>query len=144
MDKGSLINSHCMISWRSKPQQKKENKLVNRVLDNMDKCYGCGSCVNKCSKGAITMEPNANGFLYPVIDNEKCVDCKLCQKVCPALSAEYDNDDKPVAYAFAAGEEILQNSSSGGGFTVVAEEIFKHNGHVVGVAYDDKFNTYSL
>lgn len=115
---------------------------MNNVLDNMNMCYGCGSCANKCPKDAIEMKPNDNGFLYPIIDNDKCVDCKLCQKACPAYEAEYQNVNEPVAYAFVAGEEILKKSSSGGGFTVVAEEIFKNEGYVVGVSYDNNFQVH--
>ena len=31
----------------------------------------------------ITMSENEEGFQYPHIDTSKCVDCGLCQCVCP-------------------------------------------------------------
>ena len=49
-------------------------------------CSGCSACMNICPKSAITMEENSEGFLYPVIDELKCVHCGLCNRVCPILN----------------------------------------------------------
>ena len=38
-------------------------------------------------KQAIHMEYDIKGYLYPVISEDLCIDCKLCEKVCP-LKAE--------------------------------------------------------
>ena len=43
-------------------------------------CCGCTACFNICPKNAISMQPDEEGFLYPVVDQEKCVDCGLCEK----------------------------------------------------------------
>ena len=48
-------------------------------------CCGCSACYNICPKNAISMKENSEGFLYPFIDEEKCVDCGLCKKVCPIV-----------------------------------------------------------
>ena len=45
-------------------------------------CCGCGACVNACPKGAIRLQLDENGFLYPQIDPALCVDCGLCKKAC--------------------------------------------------------------
>lgn len=49
-------------------------------------CCGCSACANKCTKNAITMQPNVEGFLYPRINERLCVECGACEKVCPALN----------------------------------------------------------
>ena len=46
-------------------------------------CVGCLSCVNSCTHQAIEFEKDVCGFRYPIIDQEKCVDCGLCGFVCP-------------------------------------------------------------
>ena len=33
--------------------------------------------------GAITMLPDSEGYFYPVIDGELCVECRKCEKMCP-------------------------------------------------------------
>ena len=45
-------------------------------------CCGCTACCAVCPKGAICMQPDEEGFLYPVIDKDKCVKCYACIKVC--------------------------------------------------------------
>lgn len=48
-----------------------------------EECFGCTACYAICSKNAITMEPDEEGFLYPVIATDKCIRCYQCMKVCP-------------------------------------------------------------
>ena len=55
----------------------------NEICNDIKSCSGCEACANICAHDAITMKPDWRGFLYPYVDVEKCVDCKLCQKVCP-------------------------------------------------------------
>ena len=111
-----------------------------KILDNMESCYGCGACFNACPTEAIEMKENTEGFLEPAVDEEKCISCGRCRQVCPSLNCQYPNESEPDIYAFSAEEKVLYNSSSGGMFTFLAEHILKAGGHVVGVAYDDKFH----
>jgi len=110
-----------------------------QILENMDLCYGCGACANKCPKDAISMKAATDGFLYPVVDDAKCVACNLCQKVCPQLNAEYSNAPKPAVYAVMASDAIREKSASGGVFSVLAEYAFKKNGYVCGSVFTEDF-----
>lgn len=70
-------------------------------INNPADCCGCTACASICAHDAITMKPDALGFLYPEVDRSKCVDCGLCEKVC-AFNDDYDkslNIDNPLAYA---------------------------------------------
>ena len=31
------------------------------------------------------MQPDGEGFLYPVVDEERCIECGKCKAVCPVL-----------------------------------------------------------
>ncbi len=96
-------------------------------------CCGCGSCEQICSKHAISMTPNKEGFLYPKLEESLCIDCGLCSKICPELHTA--DSLNPIGYPLAAQAKangILDKSSSGGIFSVVAEHVLNKGGVVVG------------
>ena len=109
---------------------------------NKSKCSGCSACYNACPAGAISMQEDNEGFLYPVIDDSKCTDCGLCEKVCFINHSKHFNDKKPdYAYAIQAQDDICLMSSSGGLFTLIAENILKTGGYVCGAAWSDDFRS---
>lgn len=102
-------------------------------------CSGCGACSNICNKGAITMLPDEEwGHLYPVIDKDKCVNCNLCQKVCPSENIVYTNDFCKKAYVGKSADSDL--SASGGGLGVLSELLVCKGFIVYGVKYDENLN----
>lgn len=108
-----------------------------------EKCSGCHGCVNACPKHCITMHPDTEGFWYPQINKEQCIACGLCEKVCPIIRKN-ESDDHFTTKAMAAinqDEEIRLKSSSGGVFTLIAEEIIKQGGAVFGAAFSEDFKS---
>ncbi len=99
-------------------------------------CTGCGACLNRCPANAIAMQLDGD-FPFPVIDQEACVGCGLCERVCPALHPRFDNMPEPDCYAYWAPDDIRAISSSGGAFTMLAEEVISGGGVVAGAAYSD-------
>lgn len=55
---------------------------VPRLHVERGDCCGCSACYAVCPVGAISMQPNEEGFLYPVIDETKCIRCQRCIGVC--------------------------------------------------------------
>lgn len=102
-------------------------------------CCGCGACYNICPKQAITMKYDAEGFLYPQVDEELCISCGRCTKACPSINVRYDNDPEPDCYVAMAKDEIRKDSSSGGMFTLFAESVLEQGGFVCGAAWNPDF-----
>lgn len=61
---------------------KKEEKSIPVLFYEKKDCCGCGACYSICPTGAISMEKDEEGFLYPEIDESECKRCGLCKKSC--------------------------------------------------------------
>ena len=104
-------------------------------------CCGCGACAQSCPKNCISMEPDSEGFLYPKVDETQCVNCGLCEKVCPILLKQKPDSIKVAAYAaYTSNSELREKSSSGGIFSLLAQEILNRGGTVAGAAFDADFS----
>lgn len=107
------------------------------TLASPETCTGCAACQNACAHSAITMTADAEGFLAPNVDNNKCVECKLCEKVCPVISPIQDKGViHPRAYAVWS-EPDRKVSSSGGAFSAFARHVLPQGGVVFGAAFDE-------
>lgn len=102
-----------------------------------EECSGCGTCYNICPTECIVMKVDTEGFLYPTIDVNRCIDCGKCEARCPVLNKKEDDEEKPITYAaYNKDDEIRKNSSSGGLFTAIACLILERAGVVFGVSFD--------
>lgn len=110
-----------------------------KITDSSD-CVGCTTCEKCCPRNAISMQKNEEGFLYPVIDEKKCIQCNICQKVCPINSVNNCDNIQKVFAVKHNSPDIRKQSTSGGAFTALAENILKKNGWVFGAMYDDNMN----
>ena len=107
-------------------------------ITSKDRCCGCHACYNACPKQCISMVSDSEGFVYPNIDRSKCIDCGLCEKVCPVIAPPGADDRESVAFAAVNKDENTRlQSSSGGIFSVLAEQILKENGVIFGAALSE-------
>lgn len=102
-------------------------------------CYGCRNCENICPVNAIKMIENQEGFLIPIIDKEKCINCGACDKKCPYLNyKEYGNLQEKTWYgAYHKQKNEREKSTSGAIFPAIANYFFNNNGMVVGCIWDE-------
>lgn len=61
-------------------------------ITDKSKCCGCNACVQRCPKQCIVMHEDEEGFLYPQVDVTLCIDCGLCEKVCPVINQNMKKD----------------------------------------------------
>ena len=106
-------------------------------LPTTERCNGCHACFQACPVGAITMEVNAEGFLYPKIAEEKCINCGKCSRTCPLMNQPQVNPMAEARVCYARDPEIHSISSSGGIFAVLAEAILAEGGAVFGAVFDE-------
>lgn len=102
-------------------------------------CYGCSACYNVCPVKCVSMLPDDEGFLYPVIDQEKCTDCGECISVCQVHQAKKISYGSQKYYAVKHSDEVRLASSSGGAFTALSDHILENNGVIVGAVLKSDF-----
>ena len=102
-------------------------------------CCGCEACAQKCAHNAISMKRDKEGFLYPIIDPNKCTKCDICEKVCPVINQKLPSE--PIkTYAAKNKDEIVRlQSSSGGIFTLLATKTINNGGVVFGAKFDEQW-----
>jgi len=105
------------------------------------KCCGCGACKNICPSNCISMQLDAEGFMYPIIDHARCIDCDLCNKVCPIINSFTKNDGNSCSFygAYNNDKNINRDSSSGGIFWLLVQYVISNEGIVYGVALQENF-----
>lgn len=110
------------------------------IYDKMENCCGCTACKSICPQNAIKMKPDTEGFLYPLINQELCIDCGICIETC-AFQKGYDisqNYKIPEVYALKHKSSIVRkSSSSGGAFTAISDYILSIGGIIYGATFDE-------
>ena len=113
-------------------------------ITDKSKCCGCNACGDVCPKDAITFKTDIEGFWYPEVNMERCIDCGLCEKACPELhiSELKKNDyEQPVTIAAVNRDmRVRWDSTSGGAFSALADTMYAQGGYVSGAVYNEDFS----
>lgn len=103
--------------WCCNPETQQRKRIL---MHDIDRCIGCGNCVEVCPVGAATMQ---NG--KPVFNRKTCNFCKECVNTCPvealSLSGKYMTVEEIM-------KEVLRDrayyEATGGGITLSGGEPF--------------------
>lgn len=109
------------------------------IIKSKYDCCGCGACAQRCPHNAIELTQDNEGFLYPQIDESICIDCGLCERVCPIINQELPSEPIKTFAAKNNDENIRQQSSSGGIFTLLATKVINNGGVVLGAIFNAKW-----
>lgn len=112
--------------------------MKQTYFDNKIKstCNGCGACSLICPVNAIKMQEDSEGFLYPIVDEEKCIKCNKCRNVCSNFNTKQEKNEKAYA-SINKSKEQLNEASSGGMYYLLADYVINNNGVVCGVTYNE-------
>ena len=112
--------------------------MIN-IKDKAD-CCGCNSCIQVCPRHCIATKTDKEGFAYPVVESFRCIDCGLCERVCPILNQNVTRVPVKTYAAKNPNETIRSKSSSGGIFTLLAEIVIVQGGVLFGARFDEDWN----
>lgn len=99
-------------------------------------CCGCLACMDVCPQKAIVVQEDKEGFCYPRIQRELCVECGRCEKVCPWKGKENGEGFRKYLGVQAKNDELRRTCTSGGAFPVLAEHILQFGGVIYGAGFD--------
>lgn len=116
---------------------------------NDESCSGCSACYEICQVSAIEFKNDDKGFLYPIIDQSKCIQCGECIKVCQCRNQDKvfieKEDSFPIAYGVVNKKpEIRFSSQSGGLFAGLAEIVLNMHGIVYGAGFNEDLSVKHL
>lgn len=113
-------------------------------ITDKSKCCGCNACGDICPKDAITFKTDIEGFWYPEVNMERCIDCGLCEKACPELhinELKKNDYERPVTIAaINKNMRVRWDSTSGGAFSALADVMYAQGGYVSGAVYNENFS----
>lgn len=111
-------------------------------IKDKKQCCGCSACVNACPLNCIEMVRDEEGFLYPHVKSNVCINCGKCEKVCPIIGESNNtsiNNLKEAIVIQNSESNIRVESTSGGFFSLLSNYIILQGGVVIGAAYDENF-----
>lgn len=113
---------------------------------NKEFCSGCSACRNACAHSAISMKEDEEGFLYPIIDTDRCVKCGLCEKVCPYNEDSSNTLEEQHSYiAITESTEYYTESATIGICTMLSDYVLSQGGYVFGVELnEDDWKAYHV
>lgn len=86
----------------------------------------------------MTLELDKEGFKYPILDSQKCINCGLCKLVCP-MEATSNKAQFEAFAGYSRNNLITKNSSSGGIFSEFSTFILENGGIVFGAHLKPNF-----
>lgn len=109
------------------------------VITDKVTCCGRWACENICPKHCVVMKEDNEGFRYPEVDVEVCIECGLCEAVCPILHKPIKEHEETIGYVIQHKDNnIRRDSTSGGFFSAISDYVLNQNGYVFGAIYNKK------
>ena len=113
-------------------------------IQNKRECCGCKACDDVCPKEAISFKIDEEGFWYPEVDMLKCINCHLCEKVCPILHHDgisKGNLERPITFILQHKNVSERfNSTSGAAYPTIARYYLENGYYVAGHIFNEDYS----
>lgn len=113
------------------------------TLADREHCTGCLVCADVCAQNAITCVINDEGHYTYKVDENKCILCHCCEKVCPMVNgSQYGSNELKISQPFAAwttDDTLRARATSGGVFPAVAKNIIGQGGVAFGAVQEQYY-----
>ncbi|MFI3264060.1 MAG: Coenzyme F420 hydrogenase/dehydrogenase, beta subunit C-terminal domain [Rikenellaceae bacterium] len=113
-------------------------------IEHKKDCCGCEACAQSCPTNCISMREDNEGFIYPSVEIKSCIDCGLCEKVCPVINQSESHEPIKVYAARNIDEQIRKQSTSGGLFTSLAQNTIQNGGVVFGAKFNSQWEVVHI
>lgn len=109
-------------------------------ITDKKKCCGCNACADICPTGSIAFKADIEGFWYPEVNMDTCIDCHLCEKVCPIVepAKQIKRYEEPIVFAAYTKDDVIRTDSTSGGIhSMLAQAMYKKNAYAGGAIYNE-------
>lgn len=117
-------------------------------IKNKRDCCGCKACEDICPKTAVSFSLDEEGFWYPKVDPDKCIDCHLCERVCPILHHEglnKGNEARPKTFILQHKDTTERfNSTSGAAYPAIAKWCLANGYYVAGHVFNENYSVHGF
>ena len=99
------------------------------LICKYENCTACQACKSACPVNAITMVENERGFVFPQINQSKCIDCHKCKNICPSINEtlEFNNPLRTFA-GWTLDKKNRWFSTSGGASYALSCKVLEEGG----------------
>jgi len=112
-----------------------KKEVFMKTVCKINMCNGCMACVERCPSACITVQDDVENY-NAVIEEEKCINCGICKKVCPRENAV--KKERPFAWYQGWTEQSIRKiSSSGGAASAIMHSFMDNGGYVAACAFED-------
>lgn len=110
---------------------------INNIGNLLDKCTGCMACVDICPQKCIELIVEKDGFIYSKLNEQSCIECGQCYKVCPIINKKVMKEKQELYAAYSGEKAERERGSSGGIYEVLAKYFLEKNFYICGAAFDN-------
>lgn len=112
---------------------------MGRSICKEERCTACEACVAVCPKNCISRKEDDDGSWILEKDETVCINCGLCERVCPGVDAPLNGSAIESYAAFRSDHEEHMKSASGGVASYLYEYALSKGMYIAGVELTENF-----